>query len=57
MRESVYLNKERSLGQLFCFHQKVLEPHPTKTYRSDQTINILKIIQFVWNVIQSAVHM
>jgi len=42
MRESVYFNKERSVGQLFGFHQKVLEPHPTKTYRSVQTVNILK---------------
>jgi len=39
MRESVYFYKERSVGQLFGF----LEPHPTKTYRSDQTVNILKI--------------
>jgi len=43
MRESVYFNKERSVGQLFGFHQKVLEPHPTKTFRSDQTVSILKI--------------
>jgi len=41
MRDSVYFIKERSVGQLFGFHQKVLEPHPTKTYRSDQTVNIL----------------
>jgi len=27
MRESVYFNNERSVGQLFGFHQKVLEPH------------------------------
>jgi len=50
MRESVYFNKERSVGQLFGFHQKVLEPHSTKTYRSDQTVNIFKLIPFVWNV-------
>jgi len=43
MRESVYFNKERSVGQLFGFHQKVLEPHPTKIYRSDQTANLLQI--------------
>jgi len=43
MRESVYFNKEWSVGQLFGFHQKVLEPHSTKTYRSDQTVNILRI--------------
>jgi len=43
MRESVYFNKERSVGQLFGFHQKVLEPHSTKFFRSDQTVNILKI--------------
>jgi len=43
MRESVYFNKKRSVGQRFGFHQKVLEPHLTKTYRSDQTVNILKI--------------
>jgi len=43
MRVSVYFNMERSVGQLLGFHQKVLEPHPTKTYRSDHTVNILKI--------------
>jgi len=43
MRESVYFNKERSAGQLFSFHQKVLEPHSTKIYRLDQTVNIFKI--------------
>jgi len=43
MLESVYFNKENTAGQLFGFHQKVLEPHPTKTYRSDLTVNILKI--------------
>jgi len=41
--ESVYFIKERSFGQLFDFHHRVLEPHPTKTYRSDQTVNILII--------------
>jgi len=51
LRESVYFNKKGSVGQLFGFHQKVLEPHPTETYRSDQTASILKNIQFVWNVI------
>jgi len=37
MRESVYFNKERSVEQLFGFHQKLLEPHPTKnlSIRSD----------------------
>jgi len=43
MQESVYFNKERSIGQLFDFHQKVQQPHHTKNYRSDQTVNILKI--------------
>jgi len=35
--------KKRSVGQLLGFHQKVLQPHPTKIYRLDQTVNILKI--------------
>jgi len=43
MRESVYFNKEKSVGQLFGFHQKVLQPHPTKLYRSHQTEKIIKI--------------
>jgi len=30
------------IEQLFGFHQKVLQLHPTKIYRSDQTANILK---------------
>jgi len=30
MQESVYFNRKRSVGQLFGFLQKVLEPHPTK---------------------------
>jgi len=43
MRELVNFIKEKPVGQLFAFHQKVLEQHPTKTYRSDQTVNILKM--------------
>jgi len=43
MRESIYFYKERSVGQLFGFHQRVLQPHLTKTYRSAQTMNILKV--------------
>jgi len=35
MRESVYFNKERPVGQLFGFHQKF--------HQTDQTLNILKI--------------
>jgi len=56
MRESVYFNKERTVGQLFGFHRKVLEPHPTKTYRSDQTVNILKIntIRLECNIISGS---
>jgi len=48
MQESVYFNKERSIGQLFDFHQKVQQPHHTKNYRSDQTVNILKINSIRW---------
>jgi len=44
MRESVYFNKERSVGQRFGIHQRVLQLHPTKTYPSDQTVNC-------WNVV------
>jgi len=56
MRESVYFNKERSVRQLFGFHQKVLEPHPTKTYRPDQTVNILHIntIRLECNIISGS---
>jgi len=56
MRELVYFNKERSIGQLFGFHQKVLEPHPSKTYRSDQTENILRIktIRLECNIISGS---
>jgi len=35
MRESVYFNKERPVGQLFGFHQKF--------HQTDQTVNIFKI--------------
>jgi len=31
MRQSVNFKKKRSVGKLFGLHQKVLEPHPTKT--------------------------
>jgi len=56
MRESVYFNKKRSVGQRSGFHQKVLEPHPTKTYRLDQTVNILKIntIRLECNIISGS---
>jgi len=33
MRDLVYFNKERSVGQLFGFHQKVLEPLPIDQIR------------------------
>jgi len=38
------------------FHQKVLEPHPTKTYRPDQTVNILKsnAIRLQFNIIRGS---
>jgi len=42
MLESFYFYKEISVGQLFGFYQRVPEPHPTRTCRSDEAVKILK---------------